>query len=201
MSSSFESGMFGTLDEADAENSVLYYGGSFNPPHMSHYLFVCALRGYCPRAQIVVAPTYSHAFDKRLLAFDLRLRMLKTVFSGMKQVEVSAIEKTLNLPKSYTFDVICAIREHQPTKQIFICVGADIIETLPAWYRVDELCKVAKFLVFPRSGYAQAGTLRMPYLPDISSTAIREHLAAGERDAVRGLIPRCILDEVESLYA
>lgn len=192
--------MFGTLDEADAGSSVLYYGGSFNPPHMSHYLFVCALRGYCPQAQIVVAPTFSHAFEKRLIDFDRRLRMLQTMFSGMAHVEVSAIERALHLPKSYTFDVVCALREQQPTKQIFICVGADIIETLPAWHCIDELCKVAKFLVFPRAGYASECALPMPCLPDISSTAIRELLLSGKRDAVRGLIPRCILDDVAALY-
>lgn len=196
----FEGEIFGTLDEANGEGCVLYYGGSFNPPHMSHYLFVCALRGYCPQSQIIVAPTYSHAFEKRLIDFDLRLGMLRTVFSGMSHVTVSEVEKTLHLPKSYTFDVVCALRERQAMKQIFICVGADIIETLSAWHRIEELCKVAKFLVFPRAGYAQEGTLSMPYLPDISSTTIRELLSSGKRDVVRGLIPRCILDDVESLY-
>ena len=62
---------------------IIYYGGSFNPPHIAHLLFAVALRAYCPQSEILVAPTWSHAFGKDLRPFDARLRMLEAMFDGI----------------------------------------------------------------------------------------------------------------------
>lgn len=162
-----------TAFEAIPQKDVLvYYGGSFNPPHLSHVLFTVTLHCLIPKARILVAPTWQHAFDKRLLPYSLRLQMLHAVLDGFPNIEVSTIERDLGQPKSYTVNVVKALRERIPEKKILIAIGADIVPTLPQWFQYDTLASLADFLVFPRQGY-DADALPLAPLPQVSSSEIR----------------------------
>ncbi len=84
-----------TFDKIPQENVLIYYGGSFNPPHISHILFIVMLHCLLPQVRILVAPTWQHAFDKALLPFDLRIDMLHAVLDGYPHIEISTIERDL----------------------------------------------------------------------------------------------------------
>ena len=186
--------------EINRHNSIIYYGGSFNPPHIAHVMMVSQLRAYFPKAQIWVAPTYKHAFDKKLFDFELRIEMLKRCFENMSNVTVSTIERDVCLEdganKSYTIDVVQHIKKRYPDHQIYIVVGSDIIPTLPQWYRYQELSQMASFLFFPRQGYDNSQALKVPYLPEVSSTDIREIVANGGdyKERLQGLVPAVVLE-------
>ncbi len=174
--------------------SIIYYGGSFNPPHISHVLFVTALRAYFPNAEIWIAPTFSHAFNKSLMPYDLRLQMLKAAFESMKGVVISTIERDLHESTSYTVDVVRALNLKYPDKKILVAVGSDIVPTLSQWHEYDELIKLAEFLVFPREGYDNSIAFDMPHLPEISSSDIRNACAAKNWDFVRKYVPARVAD-------
>ena len=134
-------------------HAILYYGGSFNPPHIAHVLMVSALRAYYPKAEVWVAPTYQHAFGKGLLPYDLRLQMLEAALSSINGVYISTIERDLHASTSYTIDVVRELKRQHPQKDIWIIAGSDIVPQLPQWRSYDELCRLAHFLIFPRQGY------------------------------------------------
>ena len=52
------------MPEINSPESIIVYGGSFNPLHMSHVLVHAALSAYFPLAQKWIVASYSHAFDK-----------------------------------------------------------------------------------------------------------------------------------------
>ena len=112
------------------KDHIILYGGSFNPPHFSHLLFVAALGGCFPEAEIWVAPTYAHAFGKPLMDYELRLRMLEAMFAPYRHVVVSTIERDLHRSTSYTVDVVRAILAQCPGVRVSVAVGADIVPTL-----------------------------------------------------------------------
>ena len=166
-------------------NSIIYFGGSFNPPHISHYLFAAALCAYFPKMDIWIAPTFSHAFNKKLLPFELRIAMLEDIFAPLDGIKISQIEKELNQTPSYTIDVIRFMRRQGIKSKIYIAVGADIVPTVPQWRDYEALTKIARFLVFPREGYDNSSAVDMPHLPDISSSQLRTWLAEEKWNLVR----------------
>ncbi|MBO4350782.1 MAG: nicotinate-nicotinamide nucleotide adenylyltransferase [Proteobacteria bacterium] len=168
---------------------LIYYGGSFNPPHIAHYLFVAALKAYYPDWTIWVAPTFSHAFNKALMPYELRLAMLEDMFAPLKDVEISRIESSLNKSPSYTIDVVRYLRTLVPDREIYLAVGADIVPTLPQWRDYDELQKIAQFLIFPREGCDNSMAIDMPHLPDISSTLLRQWMDEGRWDLIKPWMP------------
>ena len=111
------------------KDHIILYGGSFNPPHFSHLLFVAALGGCFPEAEIWVAPTYAHAFGKPLMDYELRLRMLEAMFAPYRHVVVSTIERDLHRSTSYTVDVVRAILAQCPGVRVSVacCNGANMM--------------------------------------------------------------------------
>ncbi|MBQ1924684.1 MAG: nicotinate-nicotinamide nucleotide adenylyltransferase [Proteobacteria bacterium] len=176
------------------KDHIILYGGSFNPPHFSHLLFVAALGGCFPEAEIWVAPTYAHAFGKPLMDYELRLRMLEAMFAPYRHVVVSTIERDLHRSTSYTVDVVRAILAQCPGVRVSVAVGADIVPTLLQWREYDVLREISDFIVFPREGYDNTGTVPMPILPGLSSTEIRAIMAENKDDPrLEAMIPASAL--------
>lgn len=173
---------------------IIYYGGSFNPPHIGHVLFAAALRAYFPDSEIWIAPTYSHAFHKQLMDYDLRLQMLQAAFASLQGVKISTIERDLHESTSYTIDVVREILRINPGCTVRIAVGSDIVPTLEQWRSYDELCRLASFLVFPREGYDNTPAVDMPHLPEISSSDIRNAIGLEKWDVVRKFVPARVFE-------
>ena len=180
------------FESVNDDKSIIYYGGSFNPPHIAHIMMVSVLRAYFPKARIWIAPTYQHAFQKSLMPFDLRVEMLQKTVGDVENVEISTIERDLHDSTSYTIDVVRSIHAQNPEAKIWIVVGSDIVPTLPQWREYDEIQKLAQFLIFPRAGYDNAMALKIPMLPEVSSSEIREKIKAGE--SVCGLVPAAVYE-------
>ena len=180
------------FESVNDEKSIIYYGGSFNPPHIAHIMMVSALRAYFPKARLWIAPTYQHAFNKSLMPFELRVEMLQKSIGHLPGVEVSTIERDLHDSTSYTIDVVRSIHAKNPEAKIWIVVGSDIVPTLPQWREYDEILKLSQFLIFPRAGYDNAMALKIPMLPDVSSSEIREKIKNG--DSIRGLVPAAVYE-------
>jgi len=184
-----------TFETINRETSIILYGGSFNPPHVSHVLFAVYLRALFPRARLVVVPVYGHAFGKALLDYDFRLELLGMAFGGIEGVEISDIERELGRVPGYTVDVVEAFRRREAGKQIYVAIGADILDDLPRWHRYEDLCSQAEFIVFPREGYDGLGrALPLVVLPGVSSRWVRQRMRLGEKDeALRACLPALVM--------
>lgn len=183
-------------DDFNFSDAILIYGGSFNPFHMAHYLFVSMLCAYFPNAEKWIVPTYSHAFDKRLMDYDRRIAVLDEALAHFPNTIVSRIERDLAKTPSYTVDVARAIRTLHPQKRLFIVGGADLLPTLPLWHEIDELQKIADFLIFPRQGCPTPNALPSGVhfvpsapLPELSSTAIRDAIEHDQLETIRFWLP------------
>ena len=78
--------------------AVAIYGGSFDPPHISHVLaavYALKVGGF---EQVLVVPVFEHAFQKQLTPFQHRWRMCELAFAGIAGAEVSALERELETP-------------------------------------------------------------------------------------------------------
>ena len=155
--------------------SVAIYGGSFDPPHVSHVLaavYALKIGGF---ERVLVVPVFEHAFHKQLTPFGHRLRMCELAFAGLDGVEVSSVERELVTP-SLTLRTLEHLAAEHPDWSMRLLVGSDVLSEAAKWHAFDQISQLAPPYVVARPGYDHPGS-RAAHLPDVSSTRVREALA------------------------
>jgi nicotinate-nucleotide adenylyltransferase len=112
--------------------------------------------------------------------------------------EVSRLEEGTR--RSYSIVTIEKVRATlTPADELFFLIGADAFAEIETWYRWQDVARQVVFLVVPRPGHefdvppgVRAERMDAPQM-DISSSAIRPRLQAGERPAE---VPGAVLDHI-----
>jgi nicotinate-nucleotide adenylyltransferase len=180
-----------------AAHRVAVFGGSFNPPHVGHVLAVVYALSTAPLDEVLVVPVYQHPFAKHLAPFADRLEMLRLALGWLPRVTVSTVEEELG-GESRTLRTIEHLSATNPGWSLRLLVGADVLGDVPKWHRWDRIAELAPPIVLARAGIDAADPACAPpaLLPRVSSTEIRDALAAGDVDAVRALVPAKVIDHI-----
>ncbi len=169
------------------------FGGSFNPPHIGHGLVCYYLLETTSLEQIWLIPTYQHAFSKGLAPFHDRVRMCALLAEPFgNRVLVSEVERERG-GISYTVDTVQHLVAHYPGHTFEWIIGADILAETSRWKDYDRLRSMVPFRVLGRDGYEGGGAVS---IPNVSSTEIRERIAAGL--PIDGLVPRSVQAYLET---
>jgi nicotinate-nucleotide adenylyltransferase len=180
--------------------TVALFGGSFNPPHVAHVLAVAYVLAVHDVDRVLVVPAYQHPFAKALAPYDDRVKMCELAMGWLPRVDVSRVEENLG-GESRTLRTVEHLARAHPAWSFRLLMGADLVVESPKWHGFETIKKIAPPIVLGRAGVPLAGG-PPPFLPEISSTAVRAHIAAGEWDAVAPFLPRAVLEHVRarSLY-
>jgi nicotinate-nucleotide adenylyltransferase len=171
-----------------------FFGGSFNPPHISHVLAVHYALLRWRFDVVAVAPTYEHPFDKDLVDFQHRVRMTRIAFEHLTQhVHVLSVEEELPRP-SYTWQTLQHLKERYPESELVLLIGSDLLDELPQWQNADRLRAEFPLAVIPRIGHSAAKSQEPGLLPAMSSSYVREMLRKGED--VTSLVPAGVLEYI-----
>jgi nicotinate-nucleotide adenylyltransferase len=88
------------------------------------------------------------------------------------------------------------LNEQYPNHQFYFIIGADMIEYLPKWHKIDELIKLVRFVGVERPEYSIKTDYPIIYVDvpafDVSSSMIRERVQQGM--TVRYLLPEPVID-------
>src|SRR6187402_1525400 len=155
--------------------SVAIYGGSFDPPHISHVLaatYALKIGGF---ERVLVVPVFAHAFHKQLTPFQHRARMCELAFAGIEGVEVSTVERELETP-SLTLRTLEHLAAQHPDWNMRLLVGSDVLGETSKWHAFERVTELAPPFVVARPGYDHPDS-RAVLLPDVSSTSIRAALS------------------------
>jgi len=165
------------------------FGGSFDPIHIGHAVIAQHIigSGAVDQLWLMVSPVNPLKVDKvRQVADTDRLRMVEMVSRNIDGVETSAFEFTMPRP-SYTIDTLNALQEKFPDDEFYLVIGADNWEAFGKWRSSDEILARYHVLIYPRLGHTvtipdqlqeRAQLVDAPII-ELSSTAVRERLAAG----------------------
>jgi nicotinate-nucleotide adenylyltransferase len=168
---------------------VALFGGSFDPPHVGHQLACLYVLSTYPVDEVWMIPVFRHAFDKRSAPFAHRVAMCELAAAAVgPRVKVCTIEQDL-ADKSYTLRTVRALMARHPEHELSLVIGTDLLKERERWYGWPELARLVPFLVLGRGGVHGASDLPEPPardlchaegidLPAVSSTAVRERLAA-----------------------
>lgn len=157
---------------------VAVYGGSFNPPHFGHAWVATWLRWADRADEVWLVPAFDHAFDKNLAPFSLRVRCCEAMAAAVgPALRVSTIEAELPAP-SYTVRTLDTLSARHPEHRFQLVIGADNVPSLPLWREWPRIEATYAPIVVGREGYPPVPGA--PMFPGLSSTEVRERLAAGE---------------------
>ena len=147
-----------------------------------------------PVDQVVVVPVYRHPLAKELAPFHHRLAMTRMALGWLPRVTVSAIEEALG-GDSLTLRTLRALHGQEPTWQLRLLIGADVLGDLPRWHQWEAICALAPPLVLGRRGVDRSDA-PAPILPCVSSTEIRALLQAGDVKATHSLVPKGVVEYI-----
>ncbi len=172
------------------------FGGSFNPPHVGHVLAAAYALAVHAIDRVLVVPVYHHPFRKELAPFQHRVAMAELAMAELAGVAVSAIERELD-GEGRTLHTLEALAAREPGWRMRLIVGADVLADRDKWHRFERVEALAPLIVLGRAGFREREA-PAPLLPEVSSTAIRAALAAGERARIVELVPKRVLAYIEA---
>jgi nicotinate-nucleotide adenylyltransferase len=190
-------------------------GGMFDPIHGGHVVAAVAVERALKLRSVLLIPSRlpPHRPEQPRVSPMHRLAMTTLAAADHPSWSVSDIELKRDGP-SYTFDTLTElIGQGHPASQMFFITGADAFAEIATWSRYPAVLDLAHFAVVARPGFTlDSLKKRLPDLaermttpasletdertriilieaatPDISSTAIRRRLRAGE--SIAGLVP------------
>lgn len=111
--------------------------------------------------------------------------MVAAAVAGRPGLEASDLEIRRGGP-TFTADTLAALRDEDPTAELFLIVGADQAANLSTWERVDEIRALATLVVVGRPGSGGEGPppgfdvvrVEVPML-EVSSSDARDRFCEG----------------------
>ncbi|QHW34946.1 nicotinate-nucleotide adenylyltransferase [Paenibacillus rhizovicinus] len=174
-------------------------GGTFDPIHYGHLLAAETARETCGLDEVWFFPSGEPPLKDSGPQADgaSRLEMVYRAIDFQPHFRAMDIELERE-GTSFTIDTIKALHELYPDRSFSIIIGADRVNDLPQWHEIEALAGMVSFIGVTRAGETfqleqlpsfiadKLTIIEMP-LMDISSTAIRNRVAAGR--SIRFLLP------------
>ncbi len=183
--------------------------GSFNPVHNGHLAMAHAAlqSNKCDEVWFVVSPHNPLKCLDTLASANDRAHMVSLALQNESKIKICTIEFDMPTP-SYTIHTIYKLKEEYPSFNFHILCGTDVVNSLPAWYKYEELIQEVKFLVcsreienqFASHSLVQDYSEQFEFITfeamDVSSTQIRESLAnAGNSDGLSESVNQFIFEK------
>ncbi len=176
---------------------IALLGGKFDPPHLGHQLMIFLLLHKLGMHQVWLIPRAAPPFGYPLSPFRLRYKMchlLALPWRGRHKVRVLDDEKKMSGSPVYTVTLVRHLIERYGPRDYRLVIGEDNWNTRDQWKDFEELARLAPPIVI---GRGLDSTLPIK-LPDISSTIVREAVAAGT--AWEHLVPAGVAELVRKYH-
>ncbi len=173
------------------------FGGTFDPPHRGHIAVISGLRERLSLPVVVVPNGIPSHREAPWASGEDRLRLMRLAVAELNDplVSVSDLEVRRDGP-SYTADTLEELQAQAPGGRLLLALGSDAAAGLPSWERAEGISRLARLVVFDRSGapdratsviadlrragYPLPGALAVGVLaPELEASEIRDRLASG----------------------
>jgi len=183
-----------------AKRKIILFGGTFDPIHLGHTTVAAVAAERIGAEKIVFIPAKCSPLkgSPPETNDNDRFAMIALAIAGNKNFELTDYELKKAEP-SYTLETVRQFQtDYGSETSIHWLVGADSIDELPHWYGIVELIDACNLSVMYRAGCEhpdfakftaiwgsgrveklQQNVIKTPLI-DISSTEIRNRLAAGQ---------------------
>ena len=195
------------------------YGGTFNPPHLGHLAAARAVFELLELDRLLLIPAGMPPHKPMPEGSPSSAQRLEMTRLAGEQLGLGDRVQVLDMElhregKSYTADTLAILREAYPEDELWLLMGTDMFLTFQAWRQPEKILSLAGIAAFGRTEAdteelfavqreylsrtypgARIFTLTIPGVVEISSTELRDQLAAGRGEqylspAVYGYILR-----------
>ncbi|MDD5903247.1 MAG: nicotinate (nicotinamide) nucleotide adenylyltransferase [Oscillospiraceae bacterium] len=141
---------------------IVFYGGSFNPPHCGHVEAAMTISELLKPDKLLIIP--SNIPPHKELAegspdAQERLLLTKLAFADVPEAEVTDMELHRE-GKSYTATTVEQLLAQYPEAEMYLALGTDMLLSFEEWYRFRFLLETLTLAVFIRSEGEEAEMLR-----------------------------------------
>ena len=170
------------------------FGGSFDPPHVGHWLAaVDAFEGLqLDRLDFIPAGRQPLKASGHCATPEQRLGMLRAMIGDDPRFGVNAVEIARS-GLSFTVDTAAAYRASGPNDDLFLLLGTDAASGLARWKEPEQLLRLVRLVVLTRGTepFAPADLSRDALMlatrrVDVSSTEVRQRASDGR--SLRGFV-------------
>jgi nicotinate-nucleotide adenylyltransferase len=180
------------------------FGGTFDPPHVGHLAAAVNARHdlRLDRVLLVVNNVPWQKLGTRVISpAEDRLAMVEAAVRGVEGLEASRLEVDAG-GLSYTADTLEALAAEDPTRELFVILGADAAAGLLTWERHDDVRERSTIVVVSRPGTDPVPPLpgwrwqhlEVPML-EVSSTELRSRAEGGR--PLDFLVPAAVVACIE----
>ncbi|MBD3245784.1 MAG: nicotinate (nicotinamide) nucleotide adenylyltransferase [Candidatus Omnitrophica bacterium] len=169
-------------------------GGTFNPPHIGHFVLASEVKYRLELDRVIFMPAHVSPLKGEEETADPghRFRMLEEALPG-EGYEVSDLEISRG-GISYTIDTVKELQRRRLDEEMYLIIGADQAAAFDSWKAHRELTErttvvVAKRKTFPLPDDSRFRIVEIPQL-EVSSSEIRRRVKRGE--PVRYLVPETV---------
>jgi nicotinate-nucleotide adenylyltransferase len=178
--------------EMISSEKIGLFGGSFDPIHHGHLILARDAMESLALDRVIFIPVNvsPHKLAHPPVAARLRCEMVAAAIAGEPRFSMDACEAEREGP-SFAVDTVRLMRLRFPQAELFYFIGEDNVSSLHTWREIDELKKLASFVVLARGNLQPVeGFPVISRNIDISSTDIRNRIA--RRLPVRYLLPDAV---------
>ena len=178
--------------EMISSEKIGLFGGSFDPIHHGHLILARDAMESLGLDRVIFIPVNvsPHKLAHPPVAARLRCEMVAAAIAGESRFSMDACEAEREGP-SFAVDTVRVMRRRFPQAELFYFIGEDNVSSLHTWREIDELKKLASFVVLARGNLQPVeGFPVISRNIDISSTDIRNRIAQGL--PVRYLLPDAV---------
>lgn len=185
-------------------------GGTFDPIHHGHLVAASEVADRFALDEVIFVPTGQpwQKSEREVSPAEDRYLMTVVATASNPRFSVSRVDIDRDGP-TYTADTLADLHATVPGAQLFFITGADALQQILSWRKIDELFRYAHFVGVTRPGYDLAdghlpdgsvSTVEVPAMA-ISSSECRSRVAAGR--PVWYLVPDGVVQYISkrNLYA
>jgi nicotinate-nucleotide adenylyltransferase len=144
-------------------------GGTFDPIHHGHLVAASEVAGRFDLDEVIFVPTGTpwQKDTEGVSPAEDRYLMTVVATASNPRFSVSRVDIDRHGP-TYTADTLADLRKTYPDAELFFITGADALEQILSWRKLDTLFENAHFIGVTRPGYE----LDADHLPDGSVTLV-----------------------------
>ncbi len=125
------------------------FGGTFDPPHIGHFLIARDIYEKLELDEIYFLVSYRPPHRKVRASFEHRLKMVELMLPG-PPFYASDFESKLNFAPTYTVLVLAEWKKRRKNNEIYFIMGSDQFVNIESWYEYEMLFDIAKVVVCER---------------------------------------------------
>jgi nicotinate-nucleotide adenylyltransferase len=188
--------------EMNPRQKIGLFGGSFDPIHHGHLILARDAMEQLGLARVIFIPANisPHKLDQPPAPAKARCEMLAAAIEDEPGFEVDCCEVDRE-GVSFAIDTVRMMIQRHPETDFYYFIGEDNLTALHTWKEIEELRRLAPFVVLARGGTPANSEFQVVTRHiDISSTDIRKRIADGL--PVRYLLPdkTCKIIQRHGLY-